>query len=177
MPSFRTFPVLGVLFTLVSLSAVRPAAAADPLKVFCVARPPAADADEKTKKRQAEAPKAVADVASWLETKKKAFTVVADREAADLLVEISERHVPGFGPRSITFAITVGATPLETRAVKAGGTWTQVSGNLASLLEAWARKADPQVRAALTSRPQPVPDADRAALQQSFDLILRDGSW
>ena len=58
MMLLRTLPVLGILFGLAGPFADRPAAAAEPLKVFCVARPPAADADEKTRKDQEEAPKA-----------------------------------------------------------------------------------------------------------------------
>lgn len=174
MKPIRNVSVLG-LFVAVGVGLARPALAAEPIKVFCVARPPAADADEKTRRDQAEAPKAVEDVTSWLKSKKKEFTVVESRDAAELVIEITSRHLPKFGRRSITFDLTVGATPLGTRKAAAGGTWTNLSGQLVDALIEWTRKADQPLRAALASRPQPAAEADRTALVQWLDKFLERG--
>jgi hypothetical protein len=174
MKPFRNVSVLG-LFVAAGVGLARPAPAAEPLKVFCVARPPAADADEKTRQDQAEAPKAVEDVTSWLKSKKKEFTVVESREAAELVIEITSRHLPKFGRRSITFDLTVGATPLGTRKAAAGTTWTNLSGQLVGALIDWTQKADKPLRAALASRPQPAAEADRTALVQWLNKFLEPG--
>ena len=167
-------PAFGLLFAIAALPGLpAPLEAAEPLnlKVFCAARPPDSGADEKSRKAQAEAPAAVSDITTWLKTKDKSFTVVEGREAADFVIEVTARHVPGFGKRWIAFDLTLGATPLGGRRVAAGGTWTSVTGAFADALVDWTRKADAPIRAALAARPSPASDADRDRLLQELGRV------
>ena len=167
-------PAACLLFAIAVLPGLpAPLSAVEPLKlkVFCAARPPASGADEESRKDQAEAPDAVSDITVWLRTKDKSFTLVESREAADLVIEVTARHVPGFGKRWITFELTLGATPLGARKVAAGGTWTSVTSKLAEAFVDWTRKADAPIRAALAARPSPVSDADRDRLLQELGRV------
>ena len=169
--------LLWVTFLGVLLACTRPADAADALKVFCVARPPAADADEKMKKDQAEAPLAVADITKWLKGRDKGLVLVDTREAADIVLEVAWRHLPKFGRRSIAFTVTVGDTPLGGRTASAGNTWTALAGSLVDALEEWARKGKAPIAAAIASRPKPAAEADVALLHRGLDAVVGANRW
>jgi hypothetical protein len=97
--------------------------------------------------------------------------LVESREAADFVIEVTARHVPGFGKRWITFDLTLGATPLGARKVAAGGTWTTLTSALADAFVDWTRKADAPIRAALAARPSPASDADRDRLLHELGRV------
>jgi hypothetical protein len=152
-------------------------AAADPFKVAAIARPPAADADEKAKKDQADAPKSVADVAERIKGNKKIFTLVDTPAAADFVIEVIARHQPGFGPKTITFSVKVGATSLDAHAIKLPGVWRELASNLVDAIAEWATKSDKEIRDVVAHSAQGMSDADRAAMNKTFTAILKQHSW